>query len=247
MFRCGWMRGSVQHESRFLKAQHEQRLPTHPSFATPTISVLRRGTTVLVVLGEWHLLGKRSTSQQLMCLALMVGGAVVAGATDLTFSAPGYAWVGVCVAATAAYLLLIRLLRDTSGLGQHTMLLYNNVLSLPLMLVALAGAPGELREVWRYERLRDPEFLAFFFVACSQAFVLNLCIFRCTLLNSPLATNVTGQVKDILTTTLGVLLFADVRLTRFNLGGLCVGLLGSLLYSLESYKAARNAPAKAAS
>lgn len=34
---------------------------------------------------------------------------------------------------------------------------------------------------------------------------------RCTLINSPLATNVTGQTKDILTTALGMVLFSDVQ------------------------------------
>lgn len=32
----------------------------------------------------------------------------------------------------------------------------------------------------------------------------------CTLINSPLATNVTGQMKDILTTSLGMVLFQGV-------------------------------------
>lgn len=37
--------------------------------------------------------------------------------------------------------------------------------------------------------------------------LLPVCLCRCTLINSPLATNVTGQMKDILTTALGMLLF----------------------------------------
>lgn len=45
----------------------------------------------------------------------MVGGAVVAGLTDLTFSGPGYAWVAVCVVSTAVYLLLIKKLKDVTG------------------------------------------------------------------------------------------------------------------------------------
>lgn len=34
----------------------------------------------------------------------------------------------------------------------------------------------------------------------------------CTLVNSPLATNVTGQMKDILTTALGMVIFHGARL-----------------------------------
>ena len=35
-------------------------------------------------------------------------------------------------------------------------------------------------------------------VSASQAFLLNLCIFRCTTINSPLATTITGTVNDFI-------------------------------------------------
>jgi hypothetical protein len=47
---------------------------------------------------------------------LMVTGAVVAGATDITFSLPGYIYVAICAVSTAVYLLLIRLLKDKTGM-----------------------------------------------------------------------------------------------------------------------------------
>lgn len=48
-------------------------------------------------------------------IMVMVTGAVIAGATDLTFSVPGYIWVAICAVSTAVYLLLIRLLKDKTG------------------------------------------------------------------------------------------------------------------------------------
>ena len=36
---------------------------------------------------------------------------------------------------------------------------------------------------------------AFLGVSASQAFLLNLCIFRCTTVNSPLATTITGELQ----------------------------------------------------
>ena len=48
-------------------------------------------------------------------IMVMVTGAVIAGATDLTFSLPGYIWVAICAVSTAVYLLLIRLLKDKTG------------------------------------------------------------------------------------------------------------------------------------
>lgn len=52
-------------------------------------SVIRRSTTLLVVTGEFWLFNKRPTRRSLVALLLMVGGALVAGATDLTFNLPG--------------------------------------------------------------------------------------------------------------------------------------------------------------
>jgi len=46
---------------------------------------------------------------------VMVSGAIVAGATDLSYSLPGYIWVAICAVSTAVYLLLIRKLSDKTG------------------------------------------------------------------------------------------------------------------------------------
>ena len=45
----------------------------------------------------------------------MLIGAIIAGATDLTYSLPGYVWVSICAISTAMYLLLIRALKDSTG------------------------------------------------------------------------------------------------------------------------------------
>lgn len=48
-------------------------------------------------------------------IVLMVTGAVIAGATDLTYSLPGYVYVAICAVSTAVYLVLIRVLKDRTG------------------------------------------------------------------------------------------------------------------------------------
>ena len=48
-------------------------------------------------------------------IIIMVAGAVIAGATDLTYNVQGYVWVAICAVSTAVYLLLIRLLKDKTG------------------------------------------------------------------------------------------------------------------------------------
>ena len=178
-------------------------------------------------------------------IGVMVVGAVAAGATDLTFSAPGYAWVAVCVLSTAAYLILIRALKDRTGLNQNALLMYNNLIAAPLMAGYFLFVSGEVKAVAAAPQLRDPAFLAFLLLSTSQAFLLNLCIFWCTTVNSPLATTVTGQVKDIATTALGLVLFGDVLVSGRNLAALGVGLMGGVCYAAVGYAESTRAAAAA--
>lgn len=239
----------------------------------PMYSVLRRATTLLVVAGEYFAFAKVPTPAAAAAIAAMAAGAAIAGSADLAFSAPGYAWVAVCVVSTAAYLILIRLLGDKTGargwgavgrrlaglpaarapspnppppepagLNQHALLFYNNLISLPLMAAFFFLATDEPAGVAAAPQLRDPRFVAFLLLSASQAFLLNLCIFWCTTINSPLATTVTGQMKDILTTGLGLFLFGDVVFNARNLLGVAVGLGGGVAYSLQA--ALARAPGK---
>ena len=50
-----------------------------------------------------------------LSITVMVAGAIIAGATDLSYSLPGYIWVAICAISTAVYLLLIRKLSDKTG------------------------------------------------------------------------------------------------------------------------------------
>lgn len=84
-----------------------------------------------------------------------------------------------------------------------------------------------------------PTAQAFLFLSVSQAFLLNVCIFYCTTTNSPLATTVTGQLKDFIMTGLGMFLFGDVIFNTVNIVGLCVGLGGGLWYSYLGYRSAQ--------
>lgn len=68
-----------------------------------------------------------------------------------------------------------------SGLDQYSLLLYNNLLALPLMASYLLLATNELAGAAAYPRLLEPGFALFLLLSCSQAFLLNLCIFRCVL------------------------------------------------------------------
>jgi len=69
-----------------------------------------------------------------------------------------------------------------------------------------------------------------------MGFVLNFVVFTCTSVNSPLATSVTGNIKDCLATLLGYLFFDDVILELVNVLGILTSLIGGMVYSYAKLK-----------
>ena len=159
----------------------------------PMFSALRRSTTLITALGEYLAFGKVVPASSMAAILVMVSGAILAGLTDLSFSAKGYAWLGVCVFSTAAFLILIRILGKDLGLNQHSLLFYNNVFSLPMMLAWFLLATDEPKTVFSAPQWSDPSFVIFLFISASQAFLLNLCLFWCTTINSALTTTIVGE------------------------------------------------------
>jgi solute carrier family 35 len=210
----------------------------------PMFSTLRKFTVLLVLVAEHYLLRKRAPPTVWGAVAVMALGGLVAGATDLSMSIPGYIFVALCCASTALYLILIVRVGTASKLDTFGLLYYNNVLSLPLMVGYLLLFTNERAGVLAYPRLGDVTFWTFLLVSAAQATVLNLAIFLCTKVNSPLATAVTGQVKDLITVSVGLFLFGDVKISVPNLCGLFLALVGSMLYSYVKYRASVRARAE---
>lgn len=205
----------------------------------PMFSTLRKFTVLFVLLGEIFLLNKSSKPGIWVSVAIMLSGGLLAGATDLTMSVPGYIFVAVCCITTALYLVLIVRVGKATQLDTFGLLFYNNFLSLFLMVPYLLFFTSEWRDVQSYPRLYDLSFWTFLIFSAAQATLLNMAIFLCTKLNSPLATTVTGQVKDIFTVTVGLFVFGDVKINTPNLMGLGLSLCGSLCYSLVKLQDSR--------
>lgn len=207
--------------------------------SVPMFATLRKGTAMMVLMLEGLVLGRRGSKGVWASIAVMCVGGLVAGWNDLAYDGRGYGLVLVCCIATAMYLVMIVKVGVRARLGTFGLLFYNNVLALPLMLAWLVGVSGELDGVWGYERIAEARFWAFLLLSAAQATVLNVAIFLCTQLNSPLATTVTGQVKDFVTVGFGLWVFGDVVLNRWNLIGLGISMAGSVAYSLVKLAANR--------
>ncbi len=200
----------------------------------PMFNALRRATTLLTMVGESWLLGARNTRTVQLTVWLMIGGAVLAGFYDFDFNGMGYILVAFNCMATAAYLLYIAQLGKSSGLNTFGLMWYNNAQSIPFVAF-LCWYNGDFSEIASYTHLYEWDFLFCFLFQSALAFLLNYSIFLCTQVNSALATSVTGQMKNIITTMVGYFSFGDVTYNAMNVLGLFVGVFASSWYSLLKY------------
>jgi len=201
----------------------------------PMFDALRRTTTLITLLGQWYFLGQKSGGGVRFSIYIMVAGAGVAALGDLSFDLWGYTLVIVNCALTAAYLIYISKFSKT--LNTWALLYYCNLLSWPVVLV-VCFASGDLVAAMSYPYSNDTWFLVCFAFQSSLAFLLNYAIFLCTRVNSALATSVTGQVKNIMTTALGYFMFGDVKYHTLNVVGLGIGIGGSAAYSFLKFREA---------
>lgn len=103
-------------------------------------------------------------------------------------------------------------------------------LSAPIALFLLL-ASGEVATVRAFPHLDEGAFLGGLALSCSMGIVLSFSSMLSTTFNSPLATSITGNVKDIGTTLIGGLLFSGFKPSFLSIAGLLLSFVGAFIYS----------------
>jgi solute carrier family 35 protein len=124
----------------------------------PMFIALRRFTLLFTILLERYWLKKSHDWPTLSAMGIMIGGALVAAATDLTFNPSGYSAVLLNDLLTSLYLIMVKNTPATMGLSTTGMLFYNSTLSLPMLMGAVL-VMGEPARVFMYPQLYNPQFL----------------------------------------------------------------------------------------
>jgi len=206
----------------------------------PMFLVLRRITTPVVLFFEFFFMKKVSSSLVIKAIGVAVIGTLIAGSSDLTFDLFGYLFTFGNNFTTATYLILIKILGTKTGpdaLSSFELLFYNSAMSLPISAL-LAYSTGEAYRFFvHYYTSKE---IVLFILSCVMGFVFNFVVFMCTSVNSPLATSVTGNIKDCLATLFGYLFFDDVILQMVNVLGVLISLTGGIIYSYAKLKESGN-------
>ncbi|PPD96595.1 hypothetical protein GOBAR_DD06408 [Gossypium barbadense] len=196
----------------------------------PMYTTLRRTTVVFTMIVEFLLAGQKYTSSIVGSVGLIVIGAFVAGARDLSFDFYGYAIVFLANISTAIYLATIARIGKSSGLNSFGLMWCNGIICGPILLV-WTFLHGDLKTTMNFPHLLSPGFLAVLILSCMLAFFLNYTIFLNTTLNSAVTQTICGNLKDLFTIGLGWMLFGGLPFDILNVIGQLLGFVGSGLYA----------------
>jgi len=195
----------------------------------PMFVALRRFTILFTVIVEFLMFSRKQSAPTLSAVGIMISGALIASVTDLTFNARGYAAVLVNDLLQAAYLVIVKYVKDVDNLGTNGLLFYNSGISV-LPLVLFCWARGDFHQAMAYPHWGSVSFLTSLFCSTCLGLAVGHAIFLCTRVNEPLTTTVTGSIKNLLATLLGAVAFGDYIFNTANATGLAVSAVGSLWY-----------------
>lgn len=162
-------------------------------------TVLRRFSILMTLILNYFILKRGSLFMTKVSVAMMILGAVVAAASDLTFDAVGFAMVLANDLFTAAVGVTLEKKLDAKDLNKWGLMFYNSLFSIPILAMALMYNTEEYNKVLTFPGWSNPSFIACFCLAASMGVVLQLSIFVCTQVNSALTTSVIGCLKNAVT------------------------------------------------
>eukprot|EP00850_Spirogloea_muscicola_P017338 SM000148S01015 [mRNA] locus=s148:109584:113215:+ [translate_table: standard] len=167
-------------------------------------------------------------------MSLISGGVMVASYGEINFSAVGVVYQLSGIMAEAARLILAEILVKRKGLKLDpiTMMYYVSpcrhvavCLLVPWLLLEqphMNGAPAYFRGNYVIMILNS---------VCT--FALNISVFLVIIHTSALTIRVAGVIKDWIVVLISAIIFADTKLTRINIFGYAVAVLGVALYNRQ--------------
>ncbi|XP_017295870.1 solute carrier family 35 member D3 [Kryptolebias marmoratus] len=165
---------------------------------------------------------------------ITTGGAVLAGAGDLTGDPFGYVTGVLAVIIHASYLVLIQKTSLESEYGPLTAQYAITIMASPVLLVCSLISMDAFN-MWSYEGWKEPQITVIFILCIFIGCAMNFTTLHCTYINSAVTTSFVGVVKSIATITVGMLAFKDVSPTRLFIGGVVVNTIGSVIYCVVKY------------
>lgn len=204
------------------------------SLSLPMFTVMRRFSVLTTMYGELLILKKSKPALIQTSIYLMIVGALIAAYDDLSFDLNGYFMLTMNNLFTTINGVYTKQRLDGAKYGEYDLLYYNSILCL-LPMLGITVFLSDTSKIINYGQWHDPGFLFFFVLSSIMGLVLNYSWMLCTRYNSPLTTTVTGTLKNILITYLGMLVGGDYIFSNWNFVGLTISSVSSIIYSYLTF------------
>lgn len=206
--------------------------------SVPSYTLIKRLAPLFTIALEAILLKKLATRAIVFSLLVMAIGTVLAAKSDSSSSTS--AWLlgfSSCI-FQALYLTFVKRTGIDTGMTSFGILYYHSILSLPFITIIIL-AIGEFGPAMAYTQWTSPHFLLILVLSLFMGLVLNYALFLCTEKTSPTSTLVSGQVKAMGQTLVGMFTFGGVDMNFRYLCGTVINITGGVMYAYAKLKLLR--------
>ncbi|XP_057967956.1 UDP-N-acetylglucosamine transporter UGNT1-like isoform X2 [Malania oleifera] len=123
----------------------------------PMYTTLRRTTVAFTMIVEYFLAGQTHSASVVSSVGIIILGAFIAGARDLSFDSYAYAVVFLSNICTAVYLAMISRIGKSSGLNSFGLMWCNGIICGPILLL-WTFIRGDLDVMMKFPYLYYPGF-----------------------------------------------------------------------------------------
>ncbi|KAL6062028.1 GDP-mannose transporter into the lumen of the Golgi [Balamuthia mandrillaris] len=194
------------------------------------VTIFKNFTTIAITLGDRFFFYHSISTGVAASLVVMFLGSVVAGFNDLEFNAVGYFYMLLNCASQCAYVLSMKRAQNLARLDPFNSVYYNNVLSVPSLLLLLV-LQGELSSsTFASEAFQHSSFYLMLIANGGCGFAISMTCFWAIQATSPTTYSVVGALNKIPLTIIGSILFGN-RFTTMGAISIFVGLSGGVIYA----------------
>jgi GDP-mannose transporter len=214
--------------------------------SVPMLLVFKNSNNVFVTCGDWLFFSQPISRGIVMSLVLLIAATLLSAKEDLEFSVNGYLWTFLNMFASTGYVLYLRYAMSRTKLSQIGMVVHNNFLSVPLVLLADFLTKDDIRRCfYTMEGLHffyDPTFFALFLFNGIVGSLLSLASFLCVQTTSPTTFSMVGALNKVPLALIGVYLFG-AKLTTMGAVYVALSLCSGAMYGLAKVQQQQEAKA----
>ena len=207
--------------------------------SVPMLLVFKNSNNVLVTMGDYFFFSQPISGLIIFSLVLLIVATVLSAKEDLEFSMLGYTWTFLNMFASTSYVLYLRYAMKRTRLSQIGMVVYNNLLSVPLVLVGDYLTKNDIGRCFSstdsFKFWTDPWFMTLFFFNGVVGSLLNVASFFCVQSTSPTTFSMVGALNKVPLALIGIQLFG-AKLTFMGALYVALSLCSGALYGLAKVK-----------